>query len=72
MSNRPEETSQMMAEEKVKFQGNKSSLSKNKILLILLVVIAVIVLIVGIVLIALAAKKKDCDGKKRQTSWEFW
>ena len=64
MSGQPEETSQMMAEEEVKFQGNKSSLSKNKILLIVLVVVAIIVLIVGIVLIALAAKKKDCDGKE--------
>ena len=54
----------MMAEETLRFKGNKYSLSKGKILLIILSVIAVIVLIVGIVLIVLAAKEKDHDGKE--------
>lgn len=65
MSGLPKETSQMMAEDKLKFQGKgKSSFSKSRILLIILAVIAFIVLVVGIVLIALAAKRKDCDGRK--------
>jgi len=64
MADKPGETSQMMAEESLKFGGNKSSLSKGRILLIVLAVIAIIILIVGIVLIALAAKKKDCDEKE--------
>ena len=53
----------MMAEEKIKFGGNKSALSKGRILLIVLAVIAIIILIVGIVLIALAAKKGKCGVK---------
>lgn len=65
MSGLPKETTQMMAEDKLKFQGKgKSSFSKSRILLIILAVIALIVLVVGIVLIALAAKRKDCDGRK--------
>ena len=64
MSSSPGEKSQMMAEEKIKFGGNKSALSKGRILLIVLAVIAIIVLIVGIVLIALAANQKDCDKKE--------
>ena len=66
MSESPGETSQMMAEEKVTFGGNKSALSKGRVLLIVLAVIAIIVLIVGIVLIVLASKKGECgvkDGK---------
>ena len=54
----------MMAEESLKFQGNK--FSKPRILLIILAVIGLIVLVVGIVLIALSAKKKDCDGKEEK------
>ena len=65
MSGLPKETSQMMAEDKLKFQGKgKSSFSKSRILFIILAVIALVVLVVGIVLIALAAKRKDCDGRK--------
>ena len=65
MSSLPKETSQMMAEDKLKFQGKgKSSFSKSRILFIILAVIALVVLVVGIVLIALAAKRKDCDGRK--------
>lgn len=64
MTNKHGETKQMMAEESLKFQGNK--FSKPRILLIILAVIALIVLVVGIVLIALSAKKKDCDGKEEK------
>ena len=62
----------MMAEEKVTFGGNKSALSKGRILLIVLAVIAIIVLIVGIVLIVLASKKGECPGNTGgQTSSTF-
>ena len=62
MADSPGETSQMMAEDKIKFHPSKSALSsKGRIVLIVLAVIAIIVFIVGIVLIALAAMKKDCD-----------
>ena len=64
MSGKLGERHEMIAKEKIKFEGNKSSLSKGRILIIAVAVIAIIILIVGIVLIALAAKKKDCDGKE--------
>ena len=64
MSGKPGEKSEMIAEEYLKLEGNKSALSKARILLIVLAVIAVIILVVGIVLIALAAKKRDCDEKE--------
>ena len=66
MSAKPVERHEMMAEEWIQFEQNKSMFSKFRILTILLAVIAVVVLIVGIVLIALAAKseKKDCQDCK--------
>ena len=62
MSGKPDEACGMMAEDNLKYRGNKSStISKSRIIFIVLVVIAVVVLIIGIVLIALASKKKGCD-----------
>ena len=61
-SAKPVERHEMIAEETIQFERNKSMFSKFRILTILLAVIAVVVLIVGIVLIALAkSEKKDCQ-----------
>ena len=70
MSGKPDEKSEMMIEDKQEIQGEKSSISKSRILFLILVVIAFVVLIIGIVLIALSFKKKDCaqndDGEEKQ------
>ena len=67
MSGEKDEASGMMAEDNLKYRGNKSStISKSRIIFIVLVVIAVVVLIIGIVLIALASKKKGCDDHEKE------
>ena len=67
MSGEPDEASGMMAEDNLKYLGNKpSTISKRRIIFIFLVVVAVVVLIIGIVLIALASKKKGCDDHEKE------
>lgn len=69
MEEKPNELSEMMDEDQIKFQPKHESVflgfSKGKILLFVLSIVALIALLVGIVLIALSFKNEDCKDHGR-------
>ena len=69
MDEKPNELSEMMDEDQIKFQPKHESVflgfSKGKILLFVLSIVALIALLVGIVLIALSFKNEDCKDHGR-------